>query len=45
VRNTKKDLIDIINKKFPDFRAIIVEVQDYLETGNISNGSNNVSLR
>jgi DNA polymerase III delta prime subunit len=41
----KKDLIDIINKKFPDFRAIIVEVQDYLETGNISNGSSNVSAK
>jgi DNA polymerase III delta prime subunit len=41
----KKDLIDIINKKFPDFRAIIVEVQDYLETGNISNGSSNVSSK
>lgn len=41
----KKDLIDIINKKFPDFRAIIVEVQDYLETGDISNGSSNVSTK
>lgn len=41
----KKDLIDIINKKFPDFRAIIVEVQDYLETGDVSNGSSNVSTK
>jgi DNA polymerase III delta prime subunit len=41
----KKDLIDIINKKFPDFRSIIVEVQDYLETGNVSNGSSNVSAK
>lgn len=39
----KEDLISIINKKFPDFRSVIVEVQDYLETGKLSNGSNNIS--
>jgi DNA polymerase III delta prime subunit len=39
----KEDLISIINKKFPDFRSVIVEVQDYLETGKLSNGSSNIS--
>jgi len=31
----KEDLISIINKKFPDFRSVMVEVQGYLETGEI----------
>jgi DNA polymerase III delta prime subunit len=40
---SKENLITIINKKFPDFRSILVEVQDFLETGDISNGVSNVS--
>jgi DNA polymerase III delta prime subunit len=40
---SKENLIAIINKKFPDFRSILVEVQDFLETGDISNGVSNVS--
>lgn len=39
----KDDLIKIITKKFPDFRAIMVELQNYLETGGILNVSSNVS--
>jgi DNA polymerase III delta prime subunit len=32
----KEDLVRIVTKKFPDFRSILVEVQDFLETGNSS---------
>ena len=39
----KDDLISIVSKKFPDFRSIMVEVQNYLETGSLSGGSSNVS--
>lgn len=37
---SKDSLISIINKKFPDFRNILVEVQDFLETGEVSGVSN-----
>lgn len=30
----KEDLVRIVTKKFPDFRNILVELQDFLETGN-----------
>jgi replication-associated recombination protein RarA len=41
----KPNLISIINKKFPDFRNIIVEVQDFLEVGEEAPGSNTASLK
>lgn len=41
----KKDLISIINKKFPDFRSIMVELQNYLETGNFTSGYCNISTK
>lgn len=31
---TKEDLVRIVTKKFPDFRSVLVELQDFLETGN-----------
>jgi len=34
VTMTKENLVPIITKKFPDFREILVEVQDFLKTGN-----------
>lgn len=40
---SKDNLGAIINKKFPDFRSILVEVQDFLETGEINNGVSNIS--
>lgn len=40
---SKDNLGAIINKKFPDFRSILVEVQDFLETGDINNGVSNIS--
>lgn len=39
----KEDLILIINKKFPDFRSIVVEVQNYIEIGGLSDTSSNIS--
>ena len=39
----KDVLVQIITKKFPDFRSILVEVQNYLDTGSIGNNSSNVS--
>lgn len=39
----KEHLIEIVQKKFPDFRSIMVEVQNYLQTGNIGENSSNVS--
>ena len=41
----KEDLINIITKKFPDFRSTLVEVQSYLDTGAISDGTGNVSAK
>lgn len=32
----KEDLIRIVTKTFPDFRNLLVELQDFLETGNSS---------
>jgi len=41
----KEDLISIITKKFPDLRSTLVEVQSYLDTGAISDGTGNVSTK
>jgi DNA polymerase III delta prime subunit len=39
---SKEDLIRIVTKKFPDFRNILVELQNFLETGQ-SNFNANIS--
>jgi DNA polymerase III delta prime subunit len=44
---TKEDLVRIVSKKFPDFRGTLVEIQDFLETGNSAitgNISNKVKM-
>jgi len=41
----KSDLISIITKNFPDFRSTLIDVQVYLETGSLNNGSSNVSTK
>jgi DNA polymerase III delta prime subunit len=43
----KEDLVKMINRKFPDFRSIMEEVQYFKETGsfNISNVNINLKLR
>lgn len=42
---SKENLAGIINKKFPDFRNILVELQEYLQTGEVGSGSGNVSSK
>jgi DNA polymerase III delta prime subunit len=39
----KENLISIINKKFPDFRSIMVEVESFLQTGESNSSTSNVS--
>jgi len=39
----KEDLVSIINKKFPDFRSIMVEVENYIKTGNLGETVSNIS--
>lgn len=43
---TKEDVAQIVNKKFPDFRSTLVELQNFIETGNSSSTANvSVSLK
>lgn len=37
---TKDDLVSIINKKYPDFRSILTEVQTYIKFGEFDNDIN-----
>lgn len=39
----KEELVQIITKKFPDLRSIIVEVEEYLKTGDLGTSCSNVS--
>jgi DNA polymerase III delta prime subunit len=39
----KEHIVEIIQKKFPDFRSIMVEVQNYLQTGNVGDNYSNVT--
>ncbi len=41
----KESLISIINKKFPDFRSIMVEVQNFIQTGESSSNTSNISTK
>lgn len=43
----KEELVSIINKKFPDFRAVLLELDNYKLTGqtNLSNSNVNQKLR
>ena len=40
---TKENLITLVNKEFPDFRKILVEVQDFLLTNDVNIGSSIIS--
>lgn len=42
---SKENLASIITKKFPDFRSIMMEVQNYIETGELNQGTANVSTK
>lgn len=40
---SKDDLVKLITKKFPDFRSIFVELQNYKETGDLNLETTNIS--
>lgn len=40
---SKEQLVQIINRKFPDFRSVLVELQNFKETGNLQIESSNIS--
>jgi DNA polymerase III delta prime subunit len=40
---SKEDLVGIVSKKFPDLRSILVELQNFIETGDSSINNNNLS--
>jgi DNA polymerase III delta prime subunit len=42
---SKDDVIKIINKKFPDFRSILLELDNYKSTGKFSENSNLINLK
>lgn len=42
---SKEDLIKIINKKFPDFRSILIELDQFRITGNTNFNSSNLNLK
>ncbi len=39
----KENLANIITKKFPDFRSTLVEVQNFIETGEVASNLSNIS--
>ena len=41
----KEDLIKVINKKFPDFRAMMDEIQTFKETGSFSISNTNINIK
>ena len=42
---SKDDLVNIINKKFPDFRGMFVELQNFKDTGELNSVQSNVSTK
>jgi replication-associated recombination protein RarA len=42
---SKDDLVKLINKYFPDFRAILVQLQNFKETGELSSTGSNIDLK
>ena len=40
---SKEDLVQIITKKFPDFRQILVDLEVHLKTGDLGSSSSNIS--
>lgn len=41
----KQNLISMINRKFPDFRSTLVEIQDFFDTGGVSNQDSTISQK
>jgi DNA polymerase III delta prime subunit len=42
---SKEDTINIVSKKFPDFRAILIELEHFKHTGSANNSNGNVDLK
>ena len=42
---SKEEIVSIINKKFPDFRAILVELDNYKQTGTTLQNTSTVDLK
>jgi len=42
---SKDNLVNIINKKFPDFRGMFVELQNFKDTGELNSVQSNVSTK
>lgn len=42
---SKEDLVRIITKKFPDFRSILVELQNFISTGQTTNDYSSISQK
>jgi replication-associated recombination protein RarA len=41
----KENVINIINKKFPDFRAILIELEHFKQTGDLNNSTKTVDIK
>jgi DNA polymerase III delta prime subunit len=42
---SKEETISIINKKFPDFRSILIELEHYKHTGSCNKSENSIDLK
>ena len=41
----KSDLVKIINRRFPDFRAVLIDVDSWRLTGSVDSGLGNIDLK
>ena len=41
----KEAIVGIITKKFPDFRSVLVELQNFIDTGDLVSTSSNISTK
>lgn len=42
---SKENIVSIITKKFPDFRSVLVELQNLIDTGDLTNNISNISSK
>jgi DNA polymerase III delta prime subunit len=41
----KEDLVSMVNRKFPDFRSILIELEYFKHTGSSNNSSNTIDIK
>lgn len=41
----KEQIVNIITKKFPDFRSVLVELQNFIDTGDLGSSTSNISTK